>query len=239
MAHDVTAVLVHGAFADSSSWDGVVRLLSDANVDCVSFANPLRSSRTDGELLVDLLRSLDGRIVLVGHSYGGMVITEAAAVAESVAALVYVGGFVPLPGESPAELAGRFPGSTFGETLLPTSLADGGVEFRIDPARFHHQFAEDVPSAEAHLMAVKQRPVTSVGLEGPLVARRAAWQELPSWSVYGDGDRNIPGEVHRFQAERAHFVGVDEVAGASHAVAVSRPDRVAAAVLAAVNAVQG
>lgn len=230
-----TAVLVHGAFADSSSWDAVAAQLTAQDVDVVAFANPLRSVRADARALQDLVRSLDRPVVLVGHSYGGMVATEAAADLDAVTALVFVGAFVPAPGESAGDLAGRLPGSTLGETLLPTPLTDGGVEFRIDPTRFRHQFAHDVSAPVAAAMAIAQRPVTEAALGEPLGASRAAWASLPAWSVFGEDDRNIPVAAHRWMAERAGFVDATELAGASHAIAVSQPDAVAAAVLAAVR----
>lgn len=235
MSEQPTVVLVHGAFADSSSWDRVVDRLHEHDVDVVAAANPLRGVDEDGAALVDLVRSLGRPTVLVGHSYGGMVVTHAAPALAEVRGLVYVGAFVPAPGESAGDLAGRFDGSTLGETLVPTPLSTGGVEFRIAPDRFHRQFAEDVDAAVARRMAVSQRPVTEAALGGPLSADRAAWQDVPSWSVFGSADRNIPVEAHRWMADRGPFRGVSELEGVSHALAVSRPDAVAAVVLAAVG----
>ncbi len=230
-----TVVLVHGAFADSSSWDGVVDHLDARGVSAVAFANPLRGVVSDARALTDLVRSVGGPTVLVGHSYGGMVLTEAAPALTDVQALVYVGAFVPATGESAGDLAGRFDGSTLGETLVPTPLADGGVEFRIDPERFHHQFAEDVPAGTARHMAVAQRPVTEAALGDALTVDEVAWQHVPSWSVFGSADRNIPVEAHRWMADRGPFRGVAELEDASHALAVSRPDAVAATILEAVD----
>ncbi|GAA0314493.1 alpha/beta fold hydrolase [Kineococcus aurantiacus] len=229
------AVLVHGAFAESASWADVARTLHDRGVETVAVANPLRAVDTDAAYLVDVVRGLGRPVVLVGHSYGGMVVTEAAAaLGDVVTGLVYVAAFVPERGESALELSGRFEGSTLGETLLAYPLAAGGQEFRIDPARFAAQFAADVPADTAQVMALTQRPVTEAALAQPLSVE-PAWKELPVWSVYGDDDRNVPAAAQAFMADRAGSRGTTVVAGGSHAVAVSHPDAVASAVLEAVG----
>ncbi|MEZ0491011.1 alpha/beta fold hydrolase [Kineococcus sp. TBRC 1896] len=229
-----TVVLVHGAFAESSSWSGVIEILQERGVDVVAVANPLRSVPADAAYLIDVVRGLDRPVVLVGHSYGGMVITEAAAALDRVTALVYVAAFVPMTGETALELSGRYSGSTLGHTLLSYPLAEGGVEFRIDPAKFPGQFAGDAPAAVAAVLARTQRPVTEAALAGALSVA-PAWETLPTWSIYGDADRNIPAEAQDFMAERAGSRETTVVAGGSHAIAVSHPGAVATTVLAAVG----
>jgi pimeloyl-ACP methyl ester carboxylesterase len=231
-----TVVLVHGAFADSTSWDGVVERLRAAGVPAVANANPLRSLAGDAAYLRDVIRSVDGPVVVVAHSYGGMVATQAAADAPNVVGLVYVGAFAPDTGESAFELSAKFPGSTLGDAVVPTALADGGAELTIRQDLFHQQFVADVDETTAALMAVAQRPVTTAALNEPL-AREPAWRHVPSWFVHGAEDRNIPAEVLRFVAERAGSRGTTEIPGASHALSVSQPDAVAQVVLDAVGAV--
>ncbi|MGW1798300.1 alpha/beta fold hydrolase [Streptomyces sp. NPDC001984] len=222
-----TVVLVHGAFADSSSWKGVVKRLMDEGFPVVAAANPLRGLSSDAAYLKHILADIDGPVVLVGHSYGGAVISDAAVGADHVKALVYIAAFLPEKGESATELAGKFPGSTLGEALLPVpiTLPDGsqGTDLYIEESKFHDQFAADVPENTTDLMAVTQRPVTSAALEEG--ASEPAWKTIPSWVLVATEDRNIPSKLQTFMAERAeaHTVQVR----ASHAVSVSRPDAVA------------
>jgi pimeloyl-ACP methyl ester carboxylesterase len=235
MATKPTAVLVHGAFADSASWNGVIERLQARSVEVIAAANPLRSVSGDAAYLRDVLRAIDGPVVLAGHSYGGLVITEAAAGSDAVTGLVYVGAFIPDAGESALQLSGQFPGSTLGETLAGYPLSTGGNELRIRPDAYPDQFCADVPAADAVVMAASQRPVTEQALSEGLPSA-AAWRRLPSWSVYGDADKNIPAALQRFMADRARVREARELAGASHALSVSRPDEVAATILAAVEA---
>ncbi|GAB3085792.1 alpha/beta fold hydrolase [Isoptericola nanjingensis] len=228
-----TVVLVHGAFADSSSWNGVVARLQARGVPVTAVANPLRTLSGDGRYVADVLASIPGPVVLVGHSYGGSVITQAAADATNVAALVYVAAFAPADGESALELSGKFPGSTLGDTLKSYPLTDGGTELAIRQDAFAQQFAADVDPGTAALMAAGQRPATSAALGEGLAAGAPAWERLPSTFVLAGADRNIPAEAVRFMADRAGGRLI-EIAGASHAVAVSHPAEVADAVLAAV-----
>ncbi|MCP1645710.1 pimeloyl-ACP methyl ester carboxylesterase [Pseudomonas citronellolis] len=221
-----TVVLVHGAFADASSWNGVTRILEHDGYTVVAAANPLRGVASDGAYVANILASLKTPVVLVGHSYGGNVISAAAGDAGNVKALVYVAAFAPEAGESAADLAGKFPGSTLGPTLAPpVTLASGGKDLYIQQDKFHAQFAADVPAAQAKLMAAAQRPVTEAALNEK--AGAAAWQRIPSWFVYGDQDRNIPPQALAFMAQRAHAKDVEVVSGASHVVMVSHPDAVA------------
>ncbi len=160
-----TVVLVHGAFADASSWNGVARILEKDGYTVVAAANPLRSVKSDGAAVSALLTSIKSPVVLVGHSYGGNVISEAANDHANVKALVYVSAFAPEAGETVAGLAGKFPGSTLGPTLAaPVPLTDGGKDLYIQQAKFHDQFAADVPAGQAALMAATQRPVTEAAL---------------------------------------------------------------------------
>jgi pimeloyl-ACP methyl ester carboxylesterase len=228
---NTTVVLVHGAFAESASWNGVVEQLQARSIDVVAAANPLRSIAGDAAYVRDVIAGIGGPVVLVGHSYGGMVITEAAAGNESVTGLVYVCAFAPDHGESALQLSGKFPGSTLGEALAAYPVSSGGNEFAIRPDAFHHQFAADVPADQAAVMAATQRPVTEAALTEGLPTAAPAWTTLPSWFVFSDQDLNIPVTLHRFMANRADAKGTREVAGASHALSVSNPDVVTASIL--------
>lgn len=221
-----TIVLVHGAFADSSGWNDVIARLEADGFPVIAAANPLRSVTGDAESVASVVRSIPGKVILVGHSYGGVVITDAAKGNPNVTALVYVAGFVPAPGESALVLAGKFPGSTLGAALAPVKLPDGGTDLYIQPAKFHAQFAADVPADQAVLMAATQRPVTQEALAEP--SRFATWRSLPSYVIYGSADRNIPAAAMVFMAERAHAKKTVAVADGSHALMVSHPEEVAA-----------
>lgn len=220
-----TIVLVHGAFAGSSSWNRVIAELEADGYRAVAAANPLRSVKGDAASVSSFLESIGGPVVLVGHSYGGPVITEAANGAKNVKALVYVAAFAPEPGETSLKLSGLLPGSTLGDALLPVTLPDGGHDLYIRPEKFHDQFAADVPAAEADLMAATQRPVAEAALTEP--SGKAAWKTLPSYAIYGSADRNIPPAVMKLMADRAQSVKTVVIEGASHALMVSHPDEVA------------
>jgi pimeloyl-ACP methyl ester carboxylesterase len=221
-----TVVLVHGAFADSSSWNGVVKILEKDGYSVVSAANPLRGVKSDAQSVASVLKSIKTPVVLVGHSYGGPVISEAAYGNSNVKSLVFVAAFAPEVGETAAELSGRFPGGTLAPTLAaPVELADGGKDLYIQQDKFHDQFAADVPEADARLMAAAQRPITVAALNEP--ATDPAWKTIPSWFVYGDKDKNIPPQAQAFMAERAHSKQTVVVKGASHVVMVSHPKTVA------------
>ncbi|WP_136517380.1 alpha/beta fold hydrolase [Cellulomonas telluris] len=222
-----TVVLVHGAFADSSSWNGVVERLRRDGYPVLAVANPLRSLQGDADLLRAVLDATEGPIVLAGHSYGGSVLSEAAQGHPRVRALVFVASFLLEEGESTGELAGRFPGNELGTALRPVPVPgpDGRTveDLYIEQEKFHPVFAADVPADVAALMAVTQRPIVGDALADK--ATRAAWRTIPSWTLVTLQDLAVPAEAQRFMAERAssHVVEVD----ASHAVTVSRPDVVA------------
>lgn len=230
-----TVVLVHGAFAESASWNGVLTRLHAAGLTALAVANPLRSLSGDAAHVKAVLDTVEGPVVLVGHSYGGAVISAAARDSKAVRALVFVAAFAPLPGESIGELSGRFPGSTLGETISPVPLTDGTADLYIRPELFHQQFAADLSADEAALAAATQRPLNDVALEEG-AADDPAWQRIPSWFVVPELDRNIPPQAQLIMAERAGAREVVELSGASHAVPASRPDDVAEVVLRAVKA---
>jgi len=221
-----TVVLVHGAFADSSSWNGVITILERDGYKVIAAPNPLRSVRADADVVADVVKSIQGPVVLVGHSYGGSVISEAAVGQANVKALVFVAAFAPDAGETALGLTGKFPGSTLGQALAPpVNLTGGGKDLYILQARFHDQFASDVPEEAARLMAAGQRPVAEAALSEASTA--PAWKALPIWFIYGDKDRNIPPVAMAFMAERAHSKETVVVKGASHVVMVSHAPEVA------------
>jgi len=230
-----TVVLVHGAFAESASWKGVVPQLQAQSLDVVAAANPLRSLSGDAAYIRDVIASVGRPVVLVAHSYGGMVMTQAAADNEAVVGLVYVCAFAPDHGENAFQLSLKFPGSTLGDALNAYPVATGGNELAIRADAFHQQFCADVTSAKAAVMRATQRPATEAALTEGLPTENPAWKSIPSWFVFGDKDLNIPVELHRFMAERANSKGTREIAGASHAISVSQPDAVAATILEAVG----
>jgi pimeloyl-ACP methyl ester carboxylesterase len=236
-----TVVLVHGAFANSTTWNLVLAALADQDVDAIAVANPLRSLHGDATYLRDVVQSIGRPVILVGHAYGGMVITEAAADNDAVRGLVYVAAFAPESGESVRDLAAKFPASTPGSSGSPLQsypLTGGGTEVRIDPAKFPHLFP-DLNLDDAILLGRTQRPVTEAARTEGLAAEKPAWRTLPTWHVFGDADRVGPVELLRFQVSRSAPLGVREVAGASHAIATSRPDAVVATILEAVAYAEG
>jgi pimeloyl-ACP methyl ester carboxylesterase len=224
-----TIVLVHGAFAESASWDGVIDPLLRAGHPLIAVANPLRSLASDAAAVSDVVRTIDGPVALVGHSYGGMVISNVDADAGEIVGLVYVCGFAPEPGDSALTLSGRFPGSTLGDTLRPVPRSDGTTDLYITTALFHDQFCADVPAERAARMAATQRPATQEALSEE--SGEPLWREVPSWFLIGEEDRNIPAELQRFMAERAGARRAVEIPGASHAIAVSQPQATADLVL--------
>lgn len=230
-----TIILVHGAFADSSSWNAVITDLARDGYPVIAAAVPLRSLAGDAAYVRSLAASIGGPVVLVGHSYGGGVVSVAAAEQANVKALVFVAGFAPEIGESPASLGTRFPTGTLSENLAPpVPLADGSADLYILQARYWKQFAADVPEGQAIEMAATQRPIAQAALAEPAAA--LAWRETPSWFVWGEVDRNIPAALHGFMAKRAGAREAVEVPGASHVVMLSHPQRVSAIIKRAAGA---
>ena len=222
-----TVVLVHGAFAESASWNGVIARLRHDGYPVVAAANPLRGLREDADQLRTVLDRVRGPVVLAGHSYGGSVMSVAAEGHPGVRALVYVGSFLLEEGESTGELAGRFPGNELGPALDAVPVPDGKggtvTDLYIQPDRFRPVFAADVAPDVAELMLATQRPITSEALEEKATA--AAWRTIPSWTLVTRQDLAVPAEAQVFMAQRAGSTVVE--VDASHAVAVSQPGVVA------------
>jgi pimeloyl-ACP methyl ester carboxylesterase len=216
-----TIVLVHGAFADSGGFTAVAKRLVADGYPVVAAPNPLRGLSSDAAQVRALLDSIEGPIVLVGHSYGGAVISTAATGNANVKALVYLAAFVPETGESAQSLVDRFPGSTVGESLKPVPLPGGQVDLYIEPRVFHPHFAADLPAEEAALFAITQRPATGAALGEP-AAGPQAWHTIPSYNLISGADRIIPPAAQEFMAQRSG-AEIQAVEGASHMVFVSYP----------------
>jgi pimeloyl-ACP methyl ester carboxylesterase len=194
--------------------------------------NPLRGLPSDASYAKAVIDQLEGPVVLVGHSYGGAVVTVAGS-SDKVAGLVYVAGVVPDEGESVNDLQGRFPSLAMGPLVKPTELPDGSVEISIDPARFPDVFGADLPADDAAFRAISQRPVAASAFDDRATA--AAWRTKPSWAVFGTGDRPLAPELHRFSYDRAGSK-VTEIEGASHLLMLSQPEIVAGVIREAVVA---
>ena len=221
-----TIVLVHGAFADASSWNRVVAILQHDGYQAIAVANPLRSVKGDSAYVRALLVTMKTPVVLVGHSYGGMVISNAATGLPNVKALVFVAAFAPEAGENAGALDSKYPGSLLGMALLPpVPLPDGGHDLYVQQDKFHDAFAPDLPANDAQIAAATQRPITDIAFGEASDA--PAWKTIPSWVVYGDRDTAIPPKFHAFTAERVHARDTVVVKGASHVVMISHAAEVA------------
>jgi len=227
-----TIIAVHGAFADASSWSRLYAELADDGLSIKAPPNPLRGvTAGDSEYMKSVIHQVDGPVLLVGHSYGGAVIT-AAGVAENVVGLLYVAAFAPDEGEDLGGLQANYPAPAAGPYITPSPLPDGGTEFSIDPDGFHEVFCADLPANEAAFMAISQRPLSGVAFGEKAPA--AAWRTKPSWAVLPTADGAIHPDVHRFSYDRMG-ANVTVVEGASHVVMLSRPGIVAGIVREAVR----
>jgi len=228
-----TIVLVHGAWADSTGWSGVIKRLDKDGYDVLAPATPLRSLSGDAAYVASFLAQTPGPIVLVGHSYGGAVITNAAAGHDNVKALVYIDGFAPDIGENTLALAGA-------DSLIPSSIEFKGippfgptdVDVYIKKESFRETFAADVSKKEAALMAVAQRPAAAATGSEPTTA--TAWKTIPSWYLVGRQDRTITPAAQRFMAHRAGSTTVE--IDSSHVSMISHPGAVADLIETAANA---
>jgi pimeloyl-ACP methyl ester carboxylesterase len=231
-----TVVLVHGAFADASSWNGVIELLQAKDVEVTAPANPLRGIEIDSAYTAGVLEEIPGPVLLVGHSYGGAVISNAATDAKNVVGLVFVAAFAPDEGEALGEVTPTSKDSVLNSALVTHHYPSNGgesVEFAIDPAKFKDAFAADLPADQTALMAATQRPIAEAAFSertGP-----PAWKDRSSWAVVATGDKAAGADLVRSMAERAHAT-ITEVEG-SHVIMVSQPQKVADVILEAVEAV--
>ena len=229
-----TVVFVHGAFADSSGWNGVLQRLTAAGVQARAVANPLRGISADAAYVASALAQVPGPVLAVGHSYGGAVLTNAAAQAGNVIGLVYVAAFAPEEGELLIDIENGSTDSVLNTALVERQYPNGTEtvgEFSIDPDKFHEVFAADLPAEEAALMAATQRPVSALGFVEP--NGPPAWRTLPSWAVVATGDHAAGTDVVRSMAQRAGAT-ITEVEG-SHVIMISQPQAVADVVLQALS----
>jgi pimeloyl-ACP methyl ester carboxylesterase len=231
----VTVVLVHGAFADSSSWDGVVERLQAAGLEVRAAPNPLRGISQDSAYVASYIEQ---PVLAVGHSYGGAVISNAATDADNVVGLVFVAAFAPDEGERLGEATSDSKDSVLNTALVPLQYPTGhdgetAVEFAIDPAKFHEAFAADLPVERTAVMAVTQRPVAELAFSEP--SGTPAWKSLPSWTVLASPDKAAGTDLIRSMAERAGAT-ITEAEG-SHVIMISKPQVVADVILTAAAAV--
>lgn len=231
-----TVVLCHGAYADGSSWSGVIERLQAKGVPATAPAIPLRGIAFDSAYVASLLDQTPGPVVLVGHSYSGAVINNAAARAKNVVGLVYVSAFIPEEGERLGDIAGKSKDSVLGSALVPHRYPgpDGrpATELAIDPPKFHDTFAADLSSKQTAVMAATQRPVAEASFSEP---SGPTAKYLPSWAVVARGDKAAGADVVRSQAERAGAT-ITELDG-SHVVMISQPQAVTDVIMEAVSSV--
>lgn len=234
----LTVVLVHGAFADASSWNGVVERLLATGATVTAPPNPLRGITHDSAYITSYLEQIPGPILLVGHSYGGAVITNAGSRVKNVVGLVYVAGFAPDEGEILLDIEKNSRDSVLLSALLPLQYPTGNgtetaTEFAINPAQIHEAFAADLPESQTAVMAVTQRPIAEISFAEPTSA--PAWKTLPTWAVVPSGDKSIGSDALRLMAERAGATITD--IDASHVVMISQPQAVTDVILTAIDAV--
>jgi pimeloyl-ACP methyl ester carboxylesterase len=231
-------VLVHGAFADASSWNGVIERLQAHGVQVTAPANPLRGLSSDSAYIASGFDQMPGPVLAVGHSYAGAVISNAATKASNVVGLVYVAAFAPDEGERLGDVESGSRDSVLSAALVPLRYPTGhgaetAMEFAVNPARFHEAFAADLPARQAALMAATQRPVAELAFSEPNGV--PAWKTLPSWAVVATADKAAGSDVIRSMASRAGAT-ITEVEG-SHVIMLSQPQIVTDVILAAVAAV--
>jgi pimeloyl-ACP methyl ester carboxylesterase len=224
---------VHGAFADSSSWTGVLERLQANNVQVVAAANPLRGLSIDSAYVASVFNQIQGPVLAVGHSYGGAVISNAATGARNIVGLVFVAAFAPDEGERLGEVTGTSKDSVLNSALVPHQYPTGNgtaTEFSIDPAKARDAFAADLSDKQAAIIGTIQRPVSELAFSEP--SGVPAWKTLPSWAVVATSDRAAGTDVVRAHAERAGAT-ITEVDG-SHVIMISKPEVVAEVIQSAI-----
>jgi pimeloyl-ACP methyl ester carboxylesterase len=228
-----TVVLVHGGFADGSSWTDVIDRLQGAGVGTLAPANPLRGLVNDSTYVSNVVQTIEGPVLLVGHSYGGLVITNVGAMVENAVGLVYVAAMTPDEGETMLEVAANYPKTPLFDAVRPASIAPSEAEadLILDPAAYRAAFAADLPEEKTRVLAVMQRPFVGAALSTP--SGPAAWKSLPSWFAVASADRAIHPDQQRFYAKRMGAATI-EVAG-SHSIAVSQPGQIADLILTALG----
>jgi pimeloyl-ACP methyl ester carboxylesterase len=235
-----TVVLVHGAWADTSSWNGEMDALRRAGYAARAIANPLRDLTSDAQTVADFLKTVSGPIVLVGHSYGGSVITNAAASVPNVKALVYVDAAAPDVGETNGRLSGAESAlnkdpSTLYDQVAYAGAAEGAHDLYLKQDVFVGSFASDLPRDTALRLWASQRAASTSAFMTP--SKAAAWKTIPSWYFISTGDRIITPDSQRSMAERAR-AKVTTFQGGSHLTLISHPDAVTSVIGSAICSVR-
>jgi pimeloyl-ACP methyl ester carboxylesterase len=226
-----TIVLVHGALTDASIWAEVVPRLTSQSYVVLAPAISMRGLETDAAYLSAFLDTIEGPLVLVGHSYGGTVISHPAVAKADVKALVYISAFAPESGESSVALNTRWPGSKLGDDTVLTRSYPGGTDLYLRPERFAEVYADDLPAAKVEILALTQRPIDVTALDGSFEGE-PHWRRVPSWMLISTKDASLPVEAQRFMAQRARATTL-EVA-CSHATPLAQPAETANLILSAV-----
>jgi pimeloyl-ACP methyl ester carboxylesterase len=234
----LTVAFVHGAFADSSGWTGVIERLQKNGVQVTAVVNPLRGISIDSAYVASVLGQIPGPVLVVAHSYGGAVVSNAATNAKNVVGLVFVAAFAPDDGERLGEVAAGSKDSVLNSALVPLQYPTGdgsgtATEFAIDPAKIRDAFAADLPAEQTAVMAATQRPVSELAFSeqsGP-----PAWKTLPSWAVVATGDKAVGTDAARSMAQRAG-ADITELEG-SHVIMISQPQAVTDVIMAALEEV--
>jgi pimeloyl-ACP methyl ester carboxylesterase len=237
-SEETTVCLVHGAFADAGSWAPVTERLIEAGIPVCAIVNPLRGVEHDAAYVASVINQIDGPVLAVGHSYGGMIITNAVPRTNNVVGLVYVAAFAPDEGETLAGIVGRSQDSVLTSAVLEQQFPTGNGsetagEFIIDPAKFRDVFTADLSELDSAVYGLSQRPIAASALGDP--TGHPAWKDHPVWSAVGTGDRAAGADVVRQMAQRAGAT-ITEIEG-SHVIMISQPDKVTDVILTAYKAV--